>query len=316
MMNREKLKPIVTGIIKHIPGIKRFLPTRTGGTIESRYCYSVWLRHLINWNTYYRNRLPESVAELGPGDSLGVGLCSLLTGSKSLYSLDMIKYWDTKRNLKIFNELITLLKNKTNIPDNLEYPKIKPILKSYKFPSNILSDELLSKTLDDNRLNNIKNELNDIDNPNNTFLKYYIPWNQSGIIRDYSIDLIFSQTVLQHVEDLEHTYKSMRNWIKPKGLMSHTIDFKSMGCTKSWDGHRAFSDVEWKIVKGGKLFLINREPISKHIELLTKFGFKILTKIPNKIKNQLNRNQYSNRFKYLSDDDLITSGVYILAIKE
>ena len=100
-MNRENLTSIVKGTFKHIPGIKNILSQRTGGTIESRYCYSIWMRHLMHWNIYNDN-VPEIVAELGPGDSLGTGLCSLLSGSKQLYALDVIKYWDNQRNLKIF----------------------------------------------------------------------------------------------------------------------------------------------------------------------------------------------------------------------
>ncbi len=314
-MNGEKLKSIVVGIIKHIPGVKNILPRGTGGTIESRYCYSVWMRHLINWDNF-NDGIPENVAELGPGDSLGIGLASLLSGSKHLYSLDVLKYWDNKRNLEIFEELIKLFKSKSDIPNEFEYPKVKPTLENYNFPSDIISDDLLNETLTEDRLNRIRKEIMDIDNPANSFIKCYIPWNESDIINADSIDFIYSQAVLQHVEDLENTYSAMKKWLKPLGLMSHTIDFKSMNVTKSWNGHWTFNDFEWKIVKGGKMFLINREPISKHIELLSKYGFKILTNSPTKTKNELNRDQFSNKFKNLSEEDITTSGTYILSKKE
>src|ERR1019366_1435987 len=278
-MNTEKLIPIAKGIIKHVPGVKKILSKRTGGTSESRYCYSVWMRHLIHWNIFY-DRIPENVVELGPGDSLGIGLASLLSGSKHLYSLDVIKYWDNKRNLKVFEELIVLFRSKANIPDNIEYPTINPKLDNCGFPSSILSDNLLNETLAENRLNAIRKEILDIDNPANLFIKYYIPWNSSDII-------------------------------KPK-----SIDFNLMGVTQNWNGHWTFSDFEWKIVKGGKIFLINREPISKHIELLSKYGFNILINAPIKMENKLNRNQLSTKFKNLSEEDITTSGTYILSRKE
>jgi hypothetical protein len=69
-------------------------------------------------------------------------------------------------------------------------------------------------------------------------------------------------------------------------------------------------------VKGGKIFLINREPISKHIELLSKYGFNILINAPIKMENKLNRNQLSTKFKNLSEEDITTSGTYILSRKE
>ena len=314
-MNIEKIKPISKGIILHIPGVRKILSKRTGGTSESRYCYSVWMRHLIHWNIFY-DRIPEDVVELGPGDSLGIGLASLLSGSKQLYALDVVKYWDNKRNLEVFEELIVLFRSKANIPDSIEYPTIKPKLENYGFPSSILSDNLLNETLAENRLNAIRKEILDIDNPANSFIKYYIPWNGSDIIKPDSIDFIYSQAVLQHVEDLENTYRVMEKWLKPLGLMSHTIDFKLMGVTQIWNGHWTFSDLEWKIVKGGKPFLINRQPFSEHMKLQSKYGFKILVNVPTKLENKLNRNQLSTEFKNISEEDITTSGTYILSKKE
>ncbi len=314
-MNKEKLLPIMKGMIKHVPGIKKIMPKRTSGTIESRYCYSVWMRHLKNWSIF-NDKIPENVAELGPGDSLGIGLTALLSGSKHLYVLDVVKYWDNKRNLVIFEELIELVRNKANIPDNNEYPKVKPKLENYRFPSNILSDSLLNETLAENRLNAIRKEILDIDNPKNSFIKYHIPWNGFNIINYDSLDFIYSQAVLEHVEDLENTYSAMQKWLKPSGLMSHTIDFKSHGVTKSWNGHWTFSDFEWNIVKGGKIFLINRQPLSKHIELHSKYGFKILVNVPVTLVSNLKSNQISRKFKNLSAKDITTSGTYILSKKE
>jgi hypothetical protein len=107
----------------------------------------------------------------------------------------------------------------------------------------------------------------------------------------------------------------MKQWLKPTGFMSHTIDFKSHGITKSWNGHWSFSDFEWGIVKGGKIFLINRQPFSKHIELHSKYGFKILLNSPKKLENKLKRQYLSRKFRFLSEEDITTSGVYILSQK-
>nr|MDA3813530.1 hypothetical protein [Candidatus Cloacimonadota bacterium] len=80
--------------------------------------------------------------------------------------------------------------------------------------------------------------------------------------------------------------------------------------------HWTFSDFEWHIVKGGKNFLINRQPLSKHIELHSKYNFKILINIPVKLQNKLKINQISNRFVNLSVQDITTSDVYILSKKK
>jgi len=314
-MIKGKLIPIAKGIVKHIPGVKKLYHKTTGGTIESRYCYSVWMRHLKNWNTVY-SEIPEIIAELGPGDSLGIGLAALLSGSKQIHVLDVVKYWDTKRNLQIFDELIDLYRNKTSIPNNEEYPKVRPELDNYSFPSDIISDGMLNASLSEKRLYNIRKEILNIDNPQNSFIKYKIPWHNIIIIDNNSVDFIYSQAVLEHVEDLENTYSAMRKWLKPSGLMSHTVDFKSHGVSKSWNGHWTYSDFEWKIVKGGQSFLINRYPLSKHLELNSKYGFKILVKSLVKRGNKLGRSQLSKEFVNLSEEDITTSGAYILSIKK
>src|ERR1039457_4517717 len=112
------------------------------------------------------------------------------------------------------------------------------------------------------------------------------------------------------------TGRVMEKWLKPLGLMSPTIDFKLMGVTQIWNGHWTFSDLEWKIVKGGKPFLINRQPFSEHMKLQSKYGFKILVNVPTKLENKLNRNQLSTEFKNISEEDITTSGTYILSKKE
>jgi hypothetical protein len=82
-MKNQKVLPLIKGVIKHFPLVKSLLPQRAGGTIDSRYCYSVWMRHLKNWSII-NSELPKIVAELGPGDSLGTGFAALLSGYKDL----------------------------------------------------------------------------------------------------------------------------------------------------------------------------------------------------------------------------------------
>ncbi|MDR1371047.1 MAG: class I SAM-dependent methyltransferase [Dysgonamonadaceae bacterium] len=313
-MNQEKIKPIIKGMIKHIPGVKSLIRKGTGGTSESRYCYSVWFRHLKSWHAVY-DKLPESAAELGPGDSLGIGLSALLSGVNQIHFLDVVKYWDGKRNLQIFEELVTLFKSRADIPDNNEYPEITPFLEDYSFPSSILTDDILENSLSETRLNLIRKELLDMDNPNNSFIKYQIPWFDLHVVKHNSLDFIYSQAVLEHVEELENTYDAMSKWLKSDGLMSHSIDFRSHGSIPTWNGHWTYSDMEWHIVKGGKSFLINRQPHSKHVEMNLKHGFKIIEDKPVKLENKLSKNQLSKKFKNLSEDDLSTSTAYILSKK-
>ena len=65
---------------------------------NSRYCYSVWLRHLSIINENGLDTNPNIVAELGPGDSIGMGLMALLTGSSKYYALDIVEKTNVKQN--------------------------------------------------------------------------------------------------------------------------------------------------------------------------------------------------------------------------
>jgi hypothetical protein len=73
------------------------------------------------------NTYPKVVAELGPGDSLGIGLAALVSGAEKYFALDVVEYTNIERNLKIFDELVTLFKNKEDIPGEQEFPEVRPI---------------------------------------------------------------------------------------------------------------------------------------------------------------------------------------------
>ena len=71
------LKPVLRGLLTYVPAVEKRFVKSTRGTNSARYCYSVWLRHLV---MAHENKLasanvpvPAVVAELGPGD-LGLAL--------------------------------------------------------------------------------------------------------------------------------------------------------------------------------------------------------------------------------------------------
>jgi hypothetical protein len=314
-MDFEKQLLIAKGTIKHLPGLKNFKqPQSTGGTIESRYCYTVWLRHLQKYHRF-TGKIPGIVAELGPGDSLGTGFAALLSGSNHIKALDVIKYWDNDRNLKIFDELVSLFRNRSPLPDKSEYPKVRPAPDSYDFPHHILSESILDRSLSPCRIEAIRKEIGQIDDPGNTFISYKIPWNDADVISENSVDFIYSQAVLEAIEELENAYRGMRLWLKPGSIMSHTIDFRSHGLTKNWNGHWVFNDIEWNLVKGNRSILINRQPLSKHMELHSKYEFIILMRETVRMENLIDKKAFAVRFRNLSEEDLSTSGAYILSKK-
>jgi hypothetical protein len=319
-----KFKHILRGIIKSIPGIEHFYDfhSNTGGSNSARYCYSVWLRHLIHMYESGMLSLPEKIAELGPGDSLGIGLSALISGSERYFAFDIIKYTNSEVNLKIFDELVILFKNKTPIPDEKEFPLMKPKLQSYDFPDYIFTDNHLTAMLDEARLNRIRTSIKALDMPGdaikdeNLMIVYKAPWNDAVINESEEVDIIISQAVLQHIDKIASAYQLMYKWLKPAGLMSHVIDFKSMGSSEKWYGHWSYSDLEWKIVRGRKAYLINRLPYSAHINLLDGNGFKVIRSRKTISESIVDRKDLAPRFRSLSDEDISVSGAYILSAKK
>jgi hypothetical protein len=88
-----------------------------------------------------------------------------------------------------------------------------------------------------------------------------------------SVHLIFSQAVLEHIDDLESIYRNCFAWLRPRGLMSHQIDFKFHGMSHVWNGHWAYPDPVWKLIRGHRPYLIHRQPCGTYREALEKSGF-------------------------------------------
>lgn len=150
---------LLKGIATYILGLYRLykrISRYTAGTTSARYCYAVWLRHLA---VAYQNNLsiePEVIAELGPGDSLGVGLAALISGANRYYALDVVENVSNRRNIEIFDELVELFKGREKIPDKSEFPQIKPYLESHDFLNYAMTDERLNNALKPSRIESIK----------------------------------------------------------------------------------------------------------------------------------------------------------------
>ena len=295
---------------------------------NAKYSYSVWLRHLVIIESLGLDINWDIIAELGPGDSLGVGIMGILTGSDKYYALDVTKHLSVEDNISMVDELVNLLLNQTDIPDDKELPRVHPKLNSYEFPRGILKNRIINN-VNEIKIKRIKESLKSAKPMNGkipSIIEYFCPWDDNNIIKKKSVDLIFSQAVLEHVEKLEHTYKSMYDWLKDGGIISHQIDFKSHGSSEKWNGHWSYSDFIWKIITHYNLGGINREPLSVHLKLMKKVGFNIISVIPFEDYNMddlspfhyqksIDCHKLSNRFKSITEDDFHTCNAHIVAEK-
>jgi hypothetical protein len=304
---------LAVGIASFIPGFNQVYRRETGGTCSARYCYSVWLRHLVLASESGLGSPPRVVAELGPGDSLGTGLAALLSGVERYYAFDIVKFAGNERNLRIFDALVGLFATRAPIPDDSEFPLIRPRIRSYAFPRAILTEQRLSAALNPARIARLRHAVMHAEDTRGE-VRYAAPWFDSATIERESIDMIFSQAVLEHVDELDDAYHAMRQWLKQTGIMTHTIDFKSHGLAPTWNGHWSYSDFAWKLLRGKRPFLINREPHSTHVSKLEAAGFALRRDECYESCGGIGREHVASRFSHITDGDLTTSESFIVAV--
>jgi hypothetical protein len=311
-----KIRAVVKGALTFIPGAESILPKRNaGGFPGTAYSYGVWLKHVALLSQNGIDGAVESVAELGPGDSLGLGIAALLSGTDRFYGLDVVAHTNPAQNLNVLDELTDFLRRRAPRPTK-GWPDFDDLLDSKLFPSQVLTDQRLSASLSPQRVERIRQMLTtQTEQAGSITLAYRVPWSDPKVVEKDSIDLILSQAVLEHVTDINKTYQAMYSWLKPGGVMSHQIDFQSHELTTAWNGHRAIPDWLWNIMMGKRTYFINREPWSVHKRAISDCGFETLCAMQRYRTDGISRSRLSDRWRNISDDDLNCSEVFVQARK-
>jgi SAM-dependent methyltransferase len=305
----EMSKRLILGLATYVPGLHEALRRGTGGTCSARYCYSVWLRHLVCAANVGIDVKAHTVAELGPGDSLGIGLSALLCGAERYLALDVVSHASPGLNVQVFDELVELLRARSAIPGPAEFPDLYPVLDSYEFPGHILPEGLLAKTLATERIASIRRDLLHLKGR----VEYVVPWYEAPTSMLGQVDVIVSQAVLEHVDDLAAAYASMYSLLAPHGYMSHQIDFKAHGTAKRWNGHLGYSILTWRLMRGRLPYLLNRRVYSEQIRAMTSAGFDLVEARPVHQSHGIARDELAHEFTNVTEEDLSISGALILA---
>ncbi|NIQ00504.1 MAG: methyltransferase domain-containing protein, partial [Nitrospinaceae bacterium] len=179
----------------------------------------------------------------------------------------------------------------------------------------ILTDERLERYLHPDRLETIRQSIRNPKGPQSV-IQYQAPWTDFKAMREESVDLILSQAVLEHIDDLEKAYQAMQAWLKPGGVMSHCIDFKCHNTADQWNGHWTYSDFIWNWMRGKRPYLLNREPLSTHLQLHRRCGFTQVELEKTQLPSHLKREDLMPQFQNFEADDLVTSTVFIQSRKE
>jgi hypothetical protein len=286
---------------------------RTGRSDEAAYCYSVFLRHLVKAARGNGMPFPRVIAELGPGDSIGIGLAGLIAGAERYFGLDVRAYACGERNLGVFDGLVELFRARTAIPCGATMLKVKPRLDDWTFPHDLLPEEHLAAALSPDRIARLRAALVQ---GSGEAVEYSAPWWQAENIRYSSIDWVFSQAVMEHVDDLPGTYGACAAWLRPGGWMTHQIDFKSHGIDPLWNGHLAHSPLLWRMIRGARPFLLNRQPVSAHVGEIRRAGFELLAHETVRQEGGLERARMAPQLSPLfDDDDIRTANAFLVARK-
>lgn len=307
-----RLLPVIKGTLTFVPGVMSLLGVRpTGGSDAASYCYGVWMKHLTLLADAGMTAIPRTVAEVGPGDSLGTGMAALLCGARHCLALDVVRFADRDRNLAIFDELVALFRARAPRPHK-GWPDFDPLLGEGLFPHHILSEDALAENLADARVTAIRAEIAaGLPGGEQAFIRYRVPWGAPDPAEAGSADLIISHSVMEHVDDMEVLHRACAAWLRPGGWFSHQIDFTDHGITGDWNGHLAYSDAAWKLVRGKRPFLLNRVMLCEHIEAMEKAGLVFRRVMRNERTDGLPRGALASRFRGFADQDLQCRGALV-----
>jgi hypothetical protein len=134
-----------------------------------------------------------------------------------------------------------------------------------------------------------------------------------------SVDLVFSQAVLEHVPlaDFAATAVELHRIQKPNGVGSHRIDFKDH--LQGSLNNLRFSEAVWEkpcfARRSG--FYTNRLRFSAMRDAFTRAGFSVTVPEQNRWETlPIARDKIAMPFRDLSDDDLRTSGAVFMMTKD
>ncbi|NKB99378.1 MAG: methyltransferase domain-containing protein [Pseudomonadales bacterium] len=264
------------------------------------------------------DELPKTMAELGPGASLGIGLAAMLSGVDHYVALDVVAHSNRENNLKVLDELVEIFQARS--PRRSKgWPDFDELLDERLFPSHILTNNVLERTLCKERVDSIRRAIMDPSYDADVSIRYGVPDDASshreGIIERESIDFVVSHSVLEHVAALDQIYGVLRSWLKPGGMMSHQIDYTGHGVSSTWNGYRSYSEYFWKLLVGKRAFLINREPHSVHVGLIKQSGFSVRRELCSYRVDGMPRHRLARRWQAISDEDLSCAGAFLQAVK-
>ncbi|SDH10813.1 methyltransferase domain-containing protein [Roseospirillum parvum] len=274
---------------------------------SAAYFYSALMRHLVRLDAHGARPRLGAVAELGPGAALGMGLTALLLGAESYRGLDIAPYaGDAEANRALLDQLAGLVADRAGIPHGGDFARIRPTLADHRFPDWLPLDPDTVRA----RARTLAPALAA---PGTPPIHYTAPWTRADAEAG-TIDWLFSQAVLEHVDDVPATWAAIARWLAPGGVTSHQIDLRSHGTATTWNGHWAIPPTTWKLMRGRRPYLLNRQPLSAHLKALEQAGLELIAIDRSPAPDPgTPRHNLQEPWRSLPDDDLTTAGAFVTA---
>jgi hypothetical protein len=230
--------------------------------------------------------VPDTVVEIGPGNSIGVGLAALLSGTNRYIAFDSVRHTDLKQDERVLDELVILFQ--------AHHQEVSPA-----------------------RLEAIRGAIASQQPYHGISIAYVAPWDgmSSGPLSPESVDMICSHVVMEYVRDVEATYALFATWLKPGGVVSHQIDFSSHKLTRHWNGQWAYSAKTWRFLEGTRPIRLNRQAHSAHLNGLKQHGLHLVCDIRTIDKSGILRGELAPEFANVTDEDLVTRAAFMQALK-
>ena len=309
---RLELLPLVKGLLTFVPMVSRALHawrSRNGAAegeqywnpSSAGYSYGQWAKHLTVLH-HLGMELPVAMAEVGPGDSLGLGIAALLSGVRAYHAFDVAPFAVPKRDEAMVGEIAQRIDARQPVPAN-GWPVLKDLIGTDEFPVAAVGPRTAEPDVEA-----IRQAVRERTGP----VRYVAPWPE-----DYEpgmrYDLIVSHSVLEYVEDPERFFTRLAGMLAPGGWMAHQIDLGSLRITRAWNGHLAYSPWLWKLVAGRRAHVPNRVLPTGYRTALERCGFEIVLWTQLQKHNGLARSSLAPQFRAASDTDVTCYALYIVA---
>lgn len=228
----------------------------------------------------------KAVLEIGPGNSLAIGLLFLACGAKKVFLVDRFKhlFWD-EYDIAFHRKVLARIEK--------EFPFTTVASKAIIFTN--------SGSIDFDR-SKIQCRLGDAAK---------LPLENS------SIDIVFSNAVLEHVHDVRKAISEMSRVTKPGGFGIHEIDLRDHFFQATPLKLLRYPDWLWNLMTWNRPGYTNRLRLPDYLKLFKASGFLIEKLVSTReYKGELSSLKMARKFTGYSSNEIKTLAFWVLLQKE